>query len=191
MAKNKYKYLNTGSFILIKGYNPRYNLINDNEILLEFHDGFNCKVNGKFKKKFQTNIKFICNPEIGIGVPEILPLEHGKCEINYKWESSLTCHNCDNKDFDYTETECIEGKKTIINFFKNPKNCFKGKELPRDIIKDCTICESKHTEFIDTSCINGFITRKYIWKEPKICTSSVIIFINKRTQHIKYLLHKF
>lgn len=85
-----------------------------------------------------TNITFTCDPLAGYGYPEFV--ETDGCATSFAWSTLFACPACDDSDYDYYYTECVDGKQLKTYKWKdNPRKCHSGDALPPPEERTCSV----------------------------------------------------
>jgi hypothetical protein len=90
-----------------------------------------------------TEINFVCDPDAGMGAPTVTSTENPRCSYFFEWKSLYACPVCTRNDFDFYYTDCINGRRDTVYFWKdNPKRCHGGAALPATTSSACSLDES-------------------------------------------------
>lgn len=85
-----------------------------------------------------TNITFSCDALAGYGYPEFVSTDG--CATNFAWSTLFACPACDDSDYDYYYTECVDGKQMKTYKWKdNPRKCHSGESLPAPEEQVCSV----------------------------------------------------
>ena len=85
-----------------------------------------------------TNITFTCDPLAGYGYPEFVGTDG--CATSFSWSTLFACPACDDSDYDFYYTECVDGKQFKTYKWKdNPRKCHSGDSLPAPEERTCSV----------------------------------------------------
>lgn len=88
-----------------------------------------------------TEINFICDPDAGVG--QIAHLRSFRCSYSFEWRTLFACPVCTPNDYDFFYTDCVNGKRDAVYFWKdNPKRCHGGVSLPTTTSSVCSVDEA-------------------------------------------------
>jgi hypothetical protein len=111
----------------------------------------------------EIKINFLCDTTVGVGSPEPPPSkqiedESQACVYELVWKSIYACPVCSEDDYEFTYTECVDGKRQKMARWKaNPKRCHDGVGLPdietvEDGCTTYTVCEPGYAVDSNGSC---------------------------------------
>lgn len=85
-----------------------------------------------------TNITFNCDSLAGFGAPSFVSSDG--CTHLFSWDTLFACPACDDSDWDYYYSECVNGKQQKTYKWKdNPRKCHSGMPLPAPEERACSV----------------------------------------------------
>jgi len=118
----------TFGMLPLRDIHPLYTL----GVTVHLSNGALCH-NGSHYFPRETYIDVLCDPSAGVGTPVPLyaDVETQKCLYQFVWYSQFACPLCQESDYHFTVSPCIDDMETLTyEWNSNPRMCHDGVALP-------------------------------------------------------------